>query len=66
MRSDTNWPMGVDYSHPNHTLKTPRTSRCTGGYAPDSQKIPFVAWIGAAAVVAVFFGLAYVGFGAGF
>ena len=38
----------------------------TGGYRSGSDRIPRLAWIGAAAVVAVFFGLAFVGAAVGF
>jgi hypothetical protein len=45
----SNWPNGVDYSGQNFTGRTPRVSRCVGGYAPDSEKIPLVEsclWVG--------------------
>lgn len=61
---NSNWPFGTDLSHPNFTGVSPNKS--TGGYAPNSEKIPPLAWLGAAVVVAVFFGFAYIGFGAGF
>ncbi|NYT76531.1 hypothetical protein H0A71_05970 [Alcaligenaceae bacterium] len=44
MHERSNWPCGIDYSHSNHTLKFPRTSRYDGqgGWAKDSHKIPLV------------------------
>ena len=39
----SNWPGGIDYSHPNHTLKTPRVSRYDGqgAWEKDSSTPPF-------------------------
>lgn len=51
----SNWPGGIDYGHSNYTLRFPRQAR--GGYAPGSEKIPASAWIGVAAVIAIFIGL---------
>ena len=64
----SNWPQGVDYSHPNYTLKTPRRSKYdgVGAWAKDSSRIPASAWLGAAAVIALFFAVAYIGAAAGF
>jgi len=44
MRTDSNWPGGVDYGHSNFTGRVPRASRYdgVGGWAKDSYKIPVV------------------------
>lgn len=63
----SNWPL-EDLSHPNHTLKTPRTSKYDGmgAYAPNSTKIPLRGWIGGVVAVIVLFAVCYVGAAAGF
>ena len=75
--STSNWPGNVDRSLPNWTLRTPRESRypryrtwaeCDGkgAYAKGKTKIPAMAWVYAAVVIALFFGVAHVGAAAGF
>lgn len=64
MNRDKNWEGFTNIGHANWTGITP--SKSSGGYAPNSERIPPVAWLGTAVVVAVFFGFAYIGFGAGF
>ena len=41
MRKNDNWAYLPDYSHPNHTLRTQRTSRAYGRYVapPASSEI---------------------------
>lgn len=55
MRSNTNYPYGTDYSHPNWTLRTPRECKRYPHYVTaDNDKIPPVAFligIGALAVL---------------
>lgn len=48
---NSNWPSGVDYSDPNHTLKTPRVSR--GGYfvEPKKNRTSIVWWLLIAALI---------------
>ena len=50
----SNWPLNDDRSSANWTGRTQRSSDWGGNWAPNSQKIPPVAWLGALAVVAVF------------
>jgi len=62
-----NWPGGIDRSHSNWTGRAQRTSDWGGNWAPDSHRIPPIAWAGAAAVVALlFFVLPHIGAAAGF
>lgn len=51
----SNWPQGIDYSSTNWTGRVQRTADWGGNWAPDSQRIPARAWIGAAVVIAVVF-----------
>lgn len=52
----SNWPQGFDLSHSNWTGRPQHESSLTGGnWAPDSQRIPRSAWVGAAVVAAVIF-----------
>lgn len=56
MPTQSNWPAGVDLSHPNYTLRTPRTSRYDGmgGWKKDSTRIPFWPAVGFTACGMVF------------
>lgn len=48
MRKNDNWAYLPDYSHPNHTLRTPRTSRAYGRYvAPPTRSDVVWSVIGA-------------------
>lgn len=51
----SNWPGGVDLSASNWTGRTQRNCDWGGNWAPDSHRIPGLAWAGAAAVVALLF-----------
>lgn len=55
MKTSSNWPAGQDLGHSNHTLRFPRKSRYSGGFAPDSEKIPASGWFGLVAVAAFIF-----------
>lgn len=68
MSKVSNWPFSHDLSHPNETLRTPRVSKYdgVGAWAKDSSRIPPVAWLGAIAVVGLFFAVAYIGAAVGF
>lgn len=40
MNRNTNWPGGVNYGHPNYTLRTPRTSSCRlSPYLPPRRNV---------------------------
>ena len=66
--NNQNWPFGINYGEPNHTLRTPRVSRYDGqgAWAKDSSKIPPGAYLGAAVVIGLFIAVAFVGAAAGF
>jgi len=49
----SNWPGGIDRSHSNWTGRTPRTHDWGGAWQPDSNRIPVMGWIGAAAFLGV-------------
>ena len=57
MRKNDNWAYLPDYSHPNHTLRTPRTSRAYGKYVapPASSEIGWsiIGVIGGALAIAL-------------
>ena len=56
MPKHSNWPDGIDRSHPNFTLRTPGRSKYDGmgAYAPNSSKIPLLPALGFTAVCALF------------
>lgn len=65
----SNWGYLPDYSHPNHTLRTQRMSRemIRARYSKaKSDRIPPVAYLGAAGFVGVLVGMMFVGSWAGF
>jgi hypothetical protein len=62
----SNWPQGTDYSSTNWTGRVPRTAEWGGNWAPNSHRIPPVAWIGAAIVVAAWIGVLWLAVFAGF
>ena len=74
--NNQNWPNGINYGHSNWTGSIPDRpssyysswAECDGkgGYAKDSYRIPRLAWVGVAVVIALFFGVAHVGAAAGF
>jgi hypothetical protein len=66
MRRNTNWGYLPDYSHQNHTLRFARKSRNSDSYERPDDRIPPVAYVGIAVVVAAFFAVFALGTAAGF
>lgn len=63
----SNWPGGVDRSSSNWSGRVPRTNDWGGAWAPDSHRIPKLAWLGAAVVAGLLFvAVPLIGYAAGF
>jgi len=52
----SNWPNNTDLSKPNWNGRTQRVHMKMDGYVKMDDKIPFIAWVGGAVVLALIFG----------
>ena len=65
--STSNWPNGWDIGSSNWTGRPKHTSDWGGNWAPNSHRIPRLAWAGAVAVAVVLLVVVpFVGHAAGF
>jgi hypothetical protein len=66
MKRNTNWGYLPDYSHQNHTLRFVRKSRNSDTYHSADDRIPPIAYVGMAVVVAAFFAVFVLGTAMGY